>query len=227
MKFAKLRFFYLHAQRRHGIEFSAMMTGAKKCFLSNPSTGRICGMRFDRKDHLVRHQNGADCLSNRGKPETPPHLQGCTFVFDDKRICGKTFKQSKDYTRHLLAKSHGGPGARGHSGGVSQVYIWNCISQYLFSISQATAKSGLLNPITSDKSSESGKSSEKGKLVTNYSCPFAPSCNFTLTKAEMREMTKASQHLIKEHKVTSEDTKAAIAAKNQKYKFGKLKQMPA
>ena len=63
------------------------------------------------------------------------------------------------------------------------------------------AKSGILNPITSDKSSESGKSSEKGKLVTNYSCPFAPSCNFTLTKAEMREMTKASQHLIKEHKV--------------------------
>ena len=129
MKFSKLRFFYLHAQRRHGIEFSAMMTGVKKCFLSNPSTGRICGMRFDRKDHLVRHQNGADCLSNRGKPETPPHLQGCTFVFDDKRICGKTFKQSKDYTRHLLAKSHGGPGARGHSGGVSQVYIWSIIFQ--------------------------------------------------------------------------------------------------
>ena len=108
------------------------------------------------------------------------------------------------------------------------------------------ADSVLLNPITSDKSTGSGKSSEKGKLVTNYSCPFAPSCMFTLTKAEMREMTKASQHLIKEHKVpiyflaqnmnglryeifkvTSEDTKAAIAAKNQKYKFGKLKQMSA
>ena len=64
------------------------------------------------------------------------------------------------------------------------------------------AKSGLLNPITSDASSGSGRSSEKGgKLMTNYSCPFAPSCQFILTKAEMREMTKASQHLIKEHKV--------------------------
>ena len=63
------------------------------------------------------------------------------------------------------------------------------------------AKSGLLNPITSDKSNGSGRSSEKGKLVTNYSCPFAPSCQFILTKAEMREMTKASQHLIKKHKV--------------------------
>ena len=59
----------------------------------------------------------------------------------------------------------------------------------------------LLTPITSDKSSGSGKSSEKGKMMTNYSCPFAPSCDFILTKAEMREMTKASQHLIKEHKV--------------------------
>ena len=64
------------------------------------------------------------------------------------------------------------------------------------------AKSGLLNPITSDKSSGSGRSSEKGKLVTNYSCPFAPSCQFILTKTEMREMTKASQHLIKEHMVS-------------------------
>ena len=64
------------------------------------------------------------------------------------------------------------------------------------------AKSGLLNPITSDKSSGSGRSSEKGKLVTNYSCPFAPSCQFILTKTEMREMTKASQYLIKEHKVS-------------------------
>ena len=63
------------------------------------------------------------------------------------------------------------------------------------------AKSCLLNPITSDASSGSGRSSEKGKLMTNYSCPFAPSCQFILTKAEMREMTKASQHLIKEHKV--------------------------
>ena len=108
------------------------------------------------------------------------------------------------------------------------------------------AKSGLLNPITSDASSGSGRSSEKeGKLVTNYSCPFAPSCHFILTKSEMREMTKASQHLIKEHKVpmllgskyqwiqicnfkvTSEDTNAALRAKNQKYKFGKLKQMSA
>ena len=59
----------------------------------------------------------------------------------------------------------------------------------------------VLTPITSDKSSGSGKSSEKGKMMTNYSCPFAPSCDFILTKAEMREMTKASQHLIKEHKV--------------------------
>ena len=59
----------------------------------------------------------------------------------------------------------------------------------------------MLTPITSDKSSGSGKSSEKGKMMTNYSCPFAPSCDFILTKAEMREMTKASQHLIKEHKV--------------------------
>ena len=59
----------------------------------------------------------------------------------------------------------------------------------------------LLTPITSDKSSGSGRSSEKGKMMTNYSCPFAPSCDFILTKAEMREMTKASQHLIKEHKV--------------------------
>ena len=63
------------------------------------------------------------------------------------------------------------------------------------------AEPGLLNPITSDKSTGSGRSSEKGKLTTNYSCPFAPSCKFTLTKAEMREMTKPSQHLIKEHKV--------------------------
>ena len=28
-------------------------------------------------------------------------------------------------------------------------------------------------------------------------------------------------------KVTSEDTNAALRAQNQKYKFGKLKQMPA
>ena len=61
--------------------------------------------------------------------------------------------------------------------------------------------------------------------MTFYTCPFAPACDFTLSKAEMREMTRASQHLIKEHKVTSEDTNAALRANNQKYKFGKIKQL--
>ena len=109
------------------------MTGAKKCFLSNPTTGVICGMKFDRDDHLLRHQRGEDCLAQRGKLVTPRHLKGCTFVFDDKRVCGKSFKQLKDYKRHMLSKSHGGPGARGQSVGVAQVSSWHCLSQYIFS----------------------------------------------------------------------------------------------
>ena len=132
-QFKKPRYFYLHAARRHNIAYSALMTGAKKCFLSNPTTGVICGMKFDRDDHLLRHQRGGDCLAQRGKFATPRHLKGCTFVFDDKRVCGKSFKQLKDYKRHMLSKSHGGPGARGQSGGVAQVSSWHCLSQYIFS----------------------------------------------------------------------------------------------
>jgi len=92
-------------------------------------------------------------------------------------------------------------------------------------IKSSGSEASLLTPITSDRSSGSGRSSEKGKQVTFYTCPFAPACDFTLSKAEMREMTRASQHLIKEHKVTSEDTNAALRANNQKYKFGKIKQL--
>ena len=98
-----------HAMKAHGIPQSATTAGGWICDLRHPVTKIQCGYRFGREDHLKRHKSGKVCLAYVDKAN---HLIGCAQVFDDGRVCGRSFKQPKLYRRHLLSRDHGGPGAR-------------------------------------------------------------------------------------------------------------------
>ena len=107
--------FTSHAVESHGVPRSATTVGQYICEQLHPVTKKPCGYQFKRPDHLNRHKFGRDgkggkaCAANEMKSD---HLLGCDYTFADGTVCGRSFKQTKLYDRHLLSKDHGGPGAR-------------------------------------------------------------------------------------------------------------------
>jgi len=91
-----------------------------------------------------------------------------------------------------------------------------------FKVPEKLAGEAGLAPVQSDRSSRSGSlGSSTGKPVSIYSCPYAPSCSFQLTKKEMRDAAKVCNHLKNQHQVTEEDMALAVKEKNKKFNFTK------
>ena len=101
-------------------------------------------------------------------------------------------------------------------------------SNGLKSVSSDNSSSTGLKLVSSDRSSSTGlkstssgsstcqKSTSSRKPVTMFTCPLQP-CRFTLTKAEMREGSRPTEHLTEFHKITS------LEGGSDKFKFGKIK----
>ena len=108
--------FTSHAIKAHGIPANITTTGPWLCKFPHPLTKIRCGYRFKRLSHLKRHQGGGQ-YGRVGKScaaytEKADHLLGCDHVFENGRICGRSFKQTKLLKRHKDSIDHGGLGAR-------------------------------------------------------------------------------------------------------------------
>ena len=127
-----------HGLMVHNFSYEWTTQGSLSCSKVDKSTNQTCGFRFDRDDHLERHQDAKYCLGREPRVEHEKKLSGCT-LYVRGQICGKKTTTKTALRRHLLSKMHGGPGARaGAQGGekqnikVSLVYIFLFVKFKLF-----------------------------------------------------------------------------------------------